>query len=198
MKRTEKLSRRARLGILATIMAGAFSIMPAAQAMPTGGASETATITTAGNTMDIASSVTNNLLTWQDFSIAKGETVNFGGSNTYLNVVTGSSVSEIYGAITGNAANVYLINPNGILFGDGASVDVGSLHLSTADITGSLTNFDTAKNALTGADSFSGDIVNKGTLKAAQEITVDGNNITFKNTADVSAESVKLTAKNSG
>ncbi|MBE6092208.1 MAG: filamentous hemagglutinin N-terminal domain-containing protein, partial [Selenomonas ruminantium] len=198
MKRTEKLSRRARLGIFAAIMAGAFSIMPAAQAMPTGGDSETATIITAGNTMDIASSVTNNLLTWQDFSIAKGETVNFGGSNTYLNVVTGSNVSAIYGAITGNAANVYLINPNGILFGDGASVDVGSLHLSTADITGSLTNFDTAMDALNGADSFSGDIVNKGTLKAAQEITVDGNNITFKNTADVSAASVELTAKNNG
>ncbi len=199
MKRTEKLSRKARYGILAAIMAGAFSIMPAAQAMPTGGASGTATITTTGNnTMEIASSVTNNLLTWQDFSIAKGETVNFGGSNTYLNVVTGNNASEIYGAITGSAANVYLINPNGILFGDEAQVNVGSLHLSTADISGKLTDFDTALDALNGTDSFGGDIVNKGTLTAAQEITVDGNNITFKNTADVSAASVKLTAKNSG
>jgi len=198
MKRTEKLSRKARYGILAAIMAGAFSIMPAAQAMPTGGASGTATITTTGSTMEIASSVTNNLLTWQDFSIASGETVNFGGSNTYLNVVTGSSASEIYGAITGSAANVYLINPNGILFGDEAQVNVGSLHLSTADITSSLTNFDTAMNALNGADSFSGDIVNKGTLKATQEITVDGNNITFKNTADVTSPQVTLQATGSG
>ena len=198
MKRNEKLSRKVRLGILAAIMAGAFSIMPAAQALPTGGASGTATITTAGSTMDIASSVTNNLLTWQDFSIAKGETVNFGGSNTYLNVVTGNNASAIYGAITGSAANVYLINPNGILLGDGAQVNVGSLHLSTADISGKLTDFDTARNALNGADSFSGDIVNKGTLTAAQKITVDGNNITFKNTADVSAASVELTAKNNG
>uniref|UniRef100_UPI0026EE474E two-partner secretion domain-containing protein n=1 Tax=Selenomonas ruminantium TaxID=971 RepID=UPI0026EE474E len=198
MKRNERLSRKARYGILATIMAGAFSIMPAAQAMPTGGASETATITTTGSTMDIASSVTNNLLTWQDFSIAKGETVNFGGSNTYLNVVTGNNASEIYGAITGSAANVYLINPNGILFGDGAQVNVGSLHLSTADIANNLTDFNTALGALNGTDSFSGDIVNKGTLKAAQEITVDGNNITFKNTENVSAASVTLTATGSG
>ena len=115
MKRTEKLSRRARLGILAAIMAGAFSIMPAAQAMPTGGASGTATITTAGNTMDIASSVTNNLLTWQDFSVGAGETVNFQGANTYLNVVTGANQSQIFGAINGSEANVFLVNPNGIL-----------------------------------------------------------------------------------
>ncbi|WP_303818333.1 filamentous hemagglutinin N-terminal domain-containing protein, partial [Selenomonas ruminantium] len=201
MKRNERLSRKARYGILAAIMAGAFSIMPAAQAMPTGGASETATITTTGNTMDIASSVTNNLLTWQDFSIAKGETVNFGGSNTYLNVVTGNNASEIYGAITGSAANVYLINPNGILFGDGAQVNVGSLHLSTADIKGSLANFDTAKTALDSVATFSGDIVNKGSLTATQEITVDGANITFKNTADISASAVsdvKLKANGDG
>ena len=198
MKRTEKLSRRARLGILAAIMAGAFSIMPAAQAMPTGGASETATITTAGNTMDIASSVTNNLLTWQDFSIAKGETVNFQGANTYLNVVTGANESQIFGAINGSDANVFLVNPNGILIGDGAQVNVGSLHLSTADIKGSLADFDTAKNALDGVATFSGDIVNKGTLKAAQEITVDGNNVTFKNTADVTSPQVALQSTGSG
>ncbi len=198
MKRTEKLSRRARLGILAAIMAGAFSIMPAAQAMPTGGASETATITTAGNTMDIASSVTNNLLTWQDFSIAKGETVNFQGANTYLNVVTGANESQIFGALTGSEANVFLVNPNGILIGDGAQVNVGSLHLSTADIKGSLADFDTAKAALDGVATFSGDVVNKGTLKAAQEITVDGNNITFKNTADVTSPQVALQSTGSG
>ena len=198
MKRTEKLSRKARYGILATIMAGAFSIMPAAQAMPTGGASETATITTAGSTMDIASSVTNNLLTWQDFSIAKGETVNFQGANTYLNVVTGANESQIFGALTGSEANVFLVNPNGILIGDGAQVDVGSLHLSTADIKGSLADFDTAKNALDGVATFSGDIVNKGTLKAAQEITVDGNNVTFKNTADVTSPQVTLQSTGSG
>ena len=179
-------------------MAGAFSIMPAAQAMPTGGASETATITTAGSTMDIASSVTNNLLTWQDFSVGAGETVNFQGANTYLNVVTGANQSQIFGAINGSEANVFLVNPNGILIGDGATVNVGSLHLSTADIKGSLADFDTAKAALDGVATFSGDIVNKGTLKAAQEITVDGNNITFKNTADVTSPQVKLTSAGSG
>ena len=198
MKRTEKLSRRARLGILAAIMAGAFSIMPAAQAMPTGGASGTATITTAGNTMDIASSVTNNLLTWQDFSVGAGETVNFQGANTYLNVVTGANQSQIFGAINGSEANVFLVNPNGILIGDGATVNVGSLHLSTADIKGSLANFDTAKAALDDVATFSGDVVNKGTLKAAQEITVDGNNITFKNTADVTSPQVTLQSTGNG
>ncbi|WP_026767829.1 filamentous hemagglutinin N-terminal domain-containing protein, partial [Selenomonas ruminantium] len=191
MKWNEKLSRRARYGILASLMAGAFSIMPAASAMPTGGQSTTATITTAGDTMTIASTVTDNLLTWQDFSVAKGETVDFAGANTYLNVVTGNNMSEIYGALTGREANVYLVNPNGILFGDGATVNVGSLHLSTADIQNSLNDFTTANAALANATEFSGDIVNKGTLNAVKEITVEGNNVTFTNVKNVQLDSEK-------
>lgn len=186
MKRNDKLSRKARYGILAAIVAGAFSIMPAAQALPTGGASDTASITKNGSVMDITSRVASNLLTWQDFSIAKGETVNFAGSNTYLNVVIGNSRSDIFGTINGPQANVWLVNPNGILIGKGAAIDVGSLHLSTADISGSVTNFDAAKIALTSVE-VQGDVVNKGTLTAAQDITVDGNNVTFKNVADVTA-----------
>ncbi|SHK67701.1 filamentous hemagglutinin family N-terminal domain-containing protein [Selenomonas ruminantium] len=197
MKRNDNLSRKARYGILAAIMAGAFSIMPAAQALPTGGASGTATITQSGSQMDIASSVASNLLTWQDFSIAKDETVNFAGANSYLNVVLGANRSEIYGAITGSEANVYLVNPNGILVGDGATINVGSLHLSTADISGSVTDFTTAQIALNSAVDFKGDVVNKGILTAAQDITVDGDNVTFKNVANVTApNSFAVKAKN--
>ncbi|SDP11066.1 two-partner secretion domain-containing protein [Selenomonas ruminantium] len=188
MKRNDKLSRKARYGILAAIVAGAFSIMPAAQALPTGGASGTATITkSSGTTMDIASSVANNLLTWQDFSVAQGETVNFAGANNYLNVVLGSSRSDILGSITGSQAHIWLVNPNGILVGDGATINVGSLHLSTADISGNIANFTTPEAALSGVTQFKGDVVNKGTLTAAQDITVDGNNVTFKNVTNVTA-----------
>ena len=187
MKRTDTISRKARYGILAALMAGAFSIMPVAQALPTGGTSTTASISTAGTAMDITSTVESNLIKWTDFSLNAGDIVNFGGSHTYLNVVTGANQSIINGAINGTGANVYLINPHGILFGDGASVNVASLHLSTADISSSLTDFATAKAALDSAVNYTGDIINRGTLQAATQITVDGENISFKNPANVTA-----------
>ena len=56
-----------------------------------------------------------------------------GGAKTknYLNLVTGESMSRIYGTIEGGK-NVYLVNPHGILFADGAAVNTGALYLSTA------------------------------------------------------------------
>jgi len=51
--------------------------------------------------------------------------------------VTGSNPSNIYGQISTRDfanANLYLLNPNGILFGEGASLDIaGSFHATTAD-----------------------------------------------------------------
>ncbi len=43
---------------------------------------------------------------------------------------------------------VYLANPNGIFVGEGAAIDVGSFHLSIADISDSVDNFTTAQTAL--------------------------------------------------
>lgn len=189
--------KQVRLGVMTALMMGMFSISMTASALPTGGLSDTATFKTNGNTMDITSQAAGNLITWQDFSIASGQTVNFNGSYDYLNVVLGNNQSVIEGAINGASANVYLVNPNGILFGDGASVNVGSLHLSTADISGNLADYTTAMNALNGTTTFKGDVVNRGTFTAAQEITVEGNNITFKNVDKVTAgTTLKVTATN--
>ena len=195
------LPRKARVAVLAALLAGAFSIMPGVEAMPvldTKDAAVSIAGLTDSDTMTITSGAVNNLITWVDFSIQKGETVNFADANTYLNYVTGNGRSDIYGSLLGKNASVYLINPNGILFGDGAQVDVGALHLSSADLTGHLTDFADASSALASPANYDGDIVNKGTLTAAKEIIVEGNDITFRNTADVSAQSVSLTANNDG
>ena len=195
------LPRKARVAVLAALLAGAFSIMPRVEAMPvldTKDAAVSIAGLTDSDTMTITSGAVNNLITWVDFSIQKGETVNFADANTYLNYVTGNGRSDIYGSLLGKNASVYLINPNGILFGDGAQVDVGALHLSSADLTGHLTDFADASSALASPANYDGDIVNKGTLTAAKEIIVEGNDITFRNTADVSAQSVSLTANNDG
>ncbi len=73
------------------------------------------------------------------FNIASGETATFSGPASIQNIisrVTGNGASTINGNInsTINAANLWLINPNGIVFGNNASLNVsGAFHASTAD-----------------------------------------------------------------
>jgi filamentous hemagglutinin family protein len=73
------------------------------------------------------------------FGLSTGETAAFSGPATISNVisrVTGGIQSDINGKIQSNitGANLYLINPSGIVFGPNATVNVsGSFHASTAD-----------------------------------------------------------------
>jgi filamentous hemagglutinin family protein len=73
------------------------------------------------------------------FGLATGESATFSGPATISNVigrVTGGNPSSIDGKVQSNivGANLYLINPSGIVFGPNATVNVsGSFHASTAD-----------------------------------------------------------------
>ena len=183
----------------ATLLAGMCSVLLpvrvalAAPVMPTldvGGKSAAVTIASTSSatsaTMNINSTQTNNVLKWIDFSVGKGGAVNFTDSHNYLNYVTGHGRSEIDGTLTG-AGNIYLINPNGILFDSNASVDVGNLYLSTRSLTDAQLNefANSGTNPLdTTTSSAAGDIINLGRLNA-NNITVEGNNISFKNVEEV-------------
>ena len=185
--------RRLCAAIGACLMAGAFSFMPSVEAEPSANAlpildAKDAAVsidTSVANTMSITSTAANNLIKWVDFSVGKDATVAFGNQN-YLNYVTGSARSEIYGTLTGYAGkNIYIVNPNGILIGDGASISVGSLHLSTQTLNATqLASYANATGALSGTAAQNGDVINMGTLNATN-ITVEGKNITFKNVANV-------------
>ena len=82
---------------------------------------------------------TNLLHSFLTFNVNAGESATFSGSNDISNIiarVNGDSASQIDGLLrsTISDANLFLINPNGIAFGEGASIDInGSLHLSTAN-----------------------------------------------------------------
>ena len=95
----------------------------------TGGAK----IVQSGATTNITSDNTNNVIGWKDFSIKTGESVVFDNdtqTNNYLNIVTGKVTSHIDGTMKGGK-NVYIANSHGVIFGNGASVDVGNLYVTT-------------------------------------------------------------------
>jgi filamentous hemagglutinin family protein len=178
--------------ILSTLAVGLFSLASVAYALPvqdtTHGNVGGATIdTNTASKMGITSSSANNVMNWKSFSIANGETVQFDAKN-YLNLVRGTSKSEINGALNGTG-NIYLINPNGILFGAKASVNVGNLVASTraidkVDADGFAANG--TSPLATAAKAADGDIVNLGKLQTAS-LTLEGNNITIQNAADITS-----------
>ncbi|MGE5536470.1 MAG: filamentous hemagglutinin N-terminal domain-containing protein, partial [Acidobacteriota bacterium] len=73
---------------------------------------------------------------WRSFSIAPGEQTRFqqpSSTSIILNRVTGSQASQINGSLSANG-QVLLVNPNGVLVGRSANIDVTGLALSTAGI----------------------------------------------------------------
>ncbi len=110
-----------------------------AHANPSGGKviAGSANIVDRGNgTLDINQSSGKAIINWKDFSIGANETVNFrqpGSNSVTLNRVVGNDPSAIFGRLNANGT-VMLVNPNGVVFGKGARVDVGGLVATTANI----------------------------------------------------------------
>src|SRR5439155_5541699 len=99
------------------------------------------------------------------FSIGSQASVTFNqpsASAIALNRVLGSSGSEIYGRLSSNG-QVFLINPNGVLFARGAEVDVGGLVASTLGM--SIDDFMSGRYVLR-AQGTPGAIVNQGSIRA--------------------------------
>ena len=147
--------RRSLLISLRTTLATAFLCLLAGEAAanPTGMqivAGQVTTVTS-GNQLLITNSP-GSILNWQSFSIMPGELTRFiqqSASSSVLNRITGQNPSQILGALQSNG-KIFLINPNGIVFGAGSRVDVNglvasSLNLSDADFLAGNLKFSSSR-----------------------------------------------------
>lgn len=158
-----RLRGRLRRAAIALAVASCFAA-PAVLANPTGAsvANGQVNIHQQGNLLQITNSP-NAIINWQGFSIGASEITRFlqqSASSAVLNRVIGQNPSAILGALQSNG-RVFLINPNGIVFGANAQIDVAglvasTLQLSDADFLGGKLKFTEVAGA--------GSVVNEGAI----------------------------------
>ncbi|AHL77234.1 filamentous hemagglutinin [Stutzerimonas stutzeri] len=122
--------------------------------------------TPAANQMVIDQSSNKLAVDWQSFDIGTGHKVTFnqpGTDSIALNRVLGADGSKIMGTLEANG-RVFLINPNGVLFGAGASVNVGGLVASTLNISNS--DFEAGNYRFQGTGN-NASVINNGQITTA-------------------------------
>ncbi len=120
-----------------------------------------ATFQQSGNLFSITNTP-NAIINWQSFSIAPDEVTRFiqqSANSRVLNRITGQDPSRILGALQSNG-HVYLINPNGVVFGKDARVDVQSLVASSLALSDN--DFLAGRHRFSGANA--GKVVNEGAI----------------------------------
>lgn len=180
-----------------------------ALAEPTGGqvTAGAGTINQAGTTTTINQTTQNMAIDWHTFNVRANEAVNFNQPNANaiaLNRVTGTESSSIMGSLTANG-KVFILNPNGVLFGNGAQVNVGGLVASTLSLSNA--------NFMAGNFNFTGNgnnasIVNNANINIAQGGTLAFIAPVIKNNGTIiasqgsvilaAADDVTLTLQNGG
>ncbi|MGK5065453.1 YDG domain-containing protein [Janthinobacterium sp. LB3P112] len=149
----------------ALLLAGCFGAAQANPALPQVVHGQ-ATFNQQGNIFSITNTP-NTIINWQSFSIHAGEITRFiqqNGNSAVLNRITGQDPSKILGALESNG-KVFLINPNGIVFGQGAKVDVNGLVASSLGLSNA--DFLSGKREFT-AGSVAGGVSNAGTINAGK------------------------------
>ncbi|MBY0241968.1 MAG: filamentous hemagglutinin N-terminal domain-containing protein, partial [Burkholderiaceae bacterium] len=136
--RTAALALLATASLPVTRGAHAASAPPpalSASALPAGAnlAAGQATVAQTGNRMDIVQQSGKAILNWDSFNIGTGAAVTFhqpGADAVILNRVASNAPSQLLGSLSANG-KVWLVNPAGIMVGQGATVDLHGFVAST-------------------------------------------------------------------
>jgi filamentous hemagglutinin family protein len=157
-------SQRTRaLAMLAGLVASLHA--PIALGGPEGAqvAAGSASIVRDGNTTLIRAA-DNTIINYSSFNIAGHETVRFlqpDAASKVLNRIQGAGPTRIDGSLLANG-RVYIVNPAGVVFGQGATVNVGGLYAAAGQMSD--------RDFLAGVDRFSsltGNVTNHGSISAS-------------------------------
>jgi len=141
---------------------GCESTAAASSTQPVGGqvVSGVASIAQSGEITTIRQSSQDLVLNWQSFNIGAQETVDFlqpSAAAIAVNRILGTNGTQILGHLDANG-QVWLINPNGVLFEQGAQVNVGGLVASVLGVS----DLSLSSNAI----RFNGDGTGASSIKA--------------------------------
>jgi filamentous hemagglutinin family protein len=126
-----------------------------------------ATVERADSSLTINQSTKNVAINWQSFDVAASEAVRFNqpdAGSIALNRILGQDASNILGTLSSNG-QVFILNPNGVLFGESAQISVGGMVASTLSMSDE--NFIAGRHVLT-AGATAGEVVNKAAIVTAE------------------------------
>lgn len=154
---------------LTLAIAAQMLVITPAWTAPTGGeiVGGTGSIEQQGTETTIVQNTDRLAIDWQGFDVGKNERVKFvqpGQSAVALNRILSNNGSEILGQIDANG-HVILVNPHGVVFGEGAVVNAGGLIASGLQINpDDFMNGDLVFKRIEGTD---GTVINAGMINAA-------------------------------
>lgn len=195
--------------MMGTAIVAASSFLPVVSAgaadftLPTGGSvvGGSATVTTPlVGTMNINQSTNRAVINWDSFNIGTDAHVQFfqpSSSSLAVNRVqsAGSDPTRILGRLSANGT-VMVLDRNGVLFGNTATVDVGGLLASAGDV--STASVMAGDSVLTLQDFGTGAIENQGSISAADTglVALVGPNVRNSGVINVKQGKIALAAGN--
>ena len=136
--------------------------------------------------MNVNQSSNNAVISWNTFNIGSQATVNFNqpsSSSNTLNRVRSNDPSRIYGNLNANG-NLFFINPNGVLFGNGARVNVEGLVATTMNMANN--DFNQQNYNFNSSSNSTSSIINYGTINSNYVALISTN---VKNSGEINTKS---------
>lgn len=197
-RNVSRLGSSRRKLYIAMLAATQLMVAEKAFAAPEGGVvvGGTGTIDQAGLETTIHQSTERMAIDWQSFDVKSNERVQFiqpKSTSIALNRVVSNKGSEILGRIDANG-QVFLINPNGVVFGKDSQINVGGIIASGLSIDPN--DFMNGEFTLTALEGTEGKVINSGIINAATggSVTLVGQQVKNEGLISANLGAVNLAA----